>query len=388
MSAANFTFSRAGAAYKDLSAGGISQVAAGVPRVGGEGGGVLIEGASTNLQLYANDLSHAAGYTYLSYASATGIDGVAGNCALVETADTGYHTATLTSSTVVVSSTYVFSCYLKAGLRSLVLLSWTGSNDIYFNFATGKVGTVGAAALASGMLPAGNGYYHCWVKFTAASTSFSPAFYFCNGAEGTYSYAGDTSANAAYLSCAQVELGSFPTSYIPTTTASASRVADNLTISAANVGLPATALNNVTVEFDAKCLWSGNTAGPTYPYFISLGYNAATVNALNIFPEAATGNFYADIWNIGGTRHRMRVNSVAADYSLWHRYRVYFDFTNLANSTLYIDGVSQTVTGTNLTGAATFIPVYTNSTIYLGGYNDGTTIQLFGKIKNLSISAG
>ena len=84
----------------------------------------------------------------------------------------------------------------------------------------------------------GNGWYRCIITFTTVSTSgavINPVIYLIDNANATRA-AGMTGDgySGIFIWGAQLEQGSFPTSYIKTSGASATRSADNASITGEN----------------------------------------------------------------------------------------------------------------------------------------------------------
>jgi len=112
------------------------------------------------------------------------------------------------------STTYTFTCYMKAAERSWAYLNFGDIIDrqTWFNLATGAVGTVGAGITASiAETPAGSGWYRCSVSKTTVSAN--PNFDVgIATADGTFSYTGVTGSGILIWG-AQLELGSTASAY-------------------------------------------------------------------------------------------------------------------------------------------------------------------------------
>jgi hypothetical protein len=178
--------------------------------------------------------------------SGTGPDGNT-SYQVTETTANASHTLANSGGTTATSATSVSSGVVYTG--SIFLKKVTGSVDWvqvtlgsvgfgttqYANFNIGN-GTVGnSAGLASGTSPRienyGNGWYRCSISVAASattSTSFGTVIGGINNTNGTTrlpAYTGSTS-NQFLAAMGQFEVGSFATSYIPTTTGSVVRSAD------------------------------------------------------------------------------------------------------------------------------------------------------------------
>lgn len=125
--------------------------------------------------------------------------------------------------TLVVGQTYTFSCFLKLKERHVTLGVNSANKLVTFNLTTGAVGASFGSPVATGVIPAPNGYYRGWFAFQATNASESLLVLLNSDATtGGRIYSGD-GASGAYAWGAQFEAGVGPSPYIPTTSAEASR---------------------------------------------------------------------------------------------------------------------------------------------------------------------
>ncbi len=224
-----WTFTRASTGYAQNAAGVLLPFATGELRRTDKG--VLIEGARTNLCLQSQTFDNASWTKSAATVSADAIvapDGTTTADKIVEDATSASHTV-YQSITLVAASVYTWSVYAKAGERTwLQLNAHDGSaHKTYFDLANGVVGT-NAAGNTAAITALANGWYRCTLSRTAGVTGgFLEAG--AASADNTASYAGDIT-KGLYVWGAQIEAAAFPSSYIPTTTASATRAADSLSI--------------------------------------------------------------------------------------------------------------------------------------------------------------
>lgn len=185
--------------------------------------GLLIEESRVNLLTYSQSISNAAWSKLQSTATASATicpDGTASAFLFAENTAANFHQL-YNSVTVTASNTYTYSVYLKAAGRSIVrFANDTGPALSTFDLSTGTVVSGSTATIQS----VGNGWYRCSHKFTPTTTS-GVTYMQLGTNSSTFNYTGD-GVSGILVFGAQTELGSFSTSYVPTTTASVTRVAD------------------------------------------------------------------------------------------------------------------------------------------------------------------
>jgi hypothetical protein len=202
----------------------------------GESLGLLIEEQRTNLATYSADYSNAAwGKTQCSIESNTIVapDGtLTGDKLIEDTASSVGHfiTQVVSLGGSVDSSAYVFIAYAKAGQRTRIRMfdnNQNTSGDTTFNLSTGTI-VSGTGTITS----VGNGWYRCAIfPLKNYSTTATPRIYLDNGTSSTYTGNG---FSGVYIWGGQLEVASFATSYIATTSASATRTADAASMTGIN----------------------------------------------------------------------------------------------------------------------------------------------------------
>ena len=241
------SFTRASTATFVGSDGLIKTAATNEPRFDhnpttGESLGLLVEEARTNSILQSQDFSTT--WTNTGSSENTNVvvapDGTQTADALVDTAISEPHNFTQTVSGLAASTSYTFSCFMKKGSKNYGVLvfapntSWgSGAGaSVFFDLNNGTVGTAANATGTIQALP--NGWYRCTATATTTITPGTVTMRIgssLTGSAQTYTGAGD---EAIYLWGAQLEAGAFPTSYIPTTTATVTRAADVASITGSN----------------------------------------------------------------------------------------------------------------------------------------------------------
>ena len=221
--------------------------------------GYMAEAASTNICLQSNDFSTSwqNANSVDTQNQGTFIDGTnsfnkitdnsAGGTGVVQQ----YQLLTISSA---VSTTY--SVYCKADQVGYVYLEpfafdTSAGGKTWFNLITGAIGTTSANHTAN-IEPLPNGVYRCAVTFQ--STTDVNGGVIIGVAEADNQSTVDLDGTSSILAGgAQVEVGSYPTSYIPTTTAAVTRNADALIyVGAGNIEDPAgTAYAEVSADWAA-----------------------------------------------------------------------------------------------------------------------------------------
>lgn len=189
---------------------------------------LLIERASTNLALHSEDLNNALwvknGITYNAGDFGVGLSNKI--CRLVENTTTGAHNTIFGISQA--SNTYTYSIYVKnfSGTRNLGLKWWTGTVDYgyVFNITNGTLAGVmdsKVAPVSQGIQNIGNGWYRCYIVVN--NTVSDLQIMLCNGT--AFGFTGNNTSGL-YIYGAQLELGTTPTTYIPTQGTTVARPAE------------------------------------------------------------------------------------------------------------------------------------------------------------------
>ena len=210
----------------------------------GESLGLMVEEQRTNLVQQSADISNAYWVKAETTVTANAIaapDGTTTAGKLIESTANSQHTLASAAITWAGNTQYTFTFYAKAGERSKFDLlfgtagNWVNSErTIAFDLSTGTLISVPNSPLLASITPAGNGWYRCrMTATTVASPTASAAFIRMYDNANASSYTG-TAGYGLYFWGAQLEAGAFPTSYIPTTTATVTRAADVPSITGSN----------------------------------------------------------------------------------------------------------------------------------------------------------
>jgi hypothetical protein len=203
--------------------------------------GLLIEESRTNLLAYSRDMTNGWGGTNRSVSrNQVGIDGVANTaCTIDDGTATGNHY--IQQYTVAnANNPITISAYLKAGTISkaelrlntsaggaIANIDLVAKTCAHFNTYGTGYGT-GTGTITD----IGGGWFRCTYTNTTTDTNAVSGSVFTRNAGGSDSYTGTN--GTLIVDCFQLEVGTFATSYIPTTTAAVTRSADAASMTGTN----------------------------------------------------------------------------------------------------------------------------------------------------------
>lgn len=263
--------------------------------------------------------------------------------------DTSNNTHQIYTGATNSAGTYTFSVFAKAFGRSVLEVSQeSGGNSRFTLSGSGTATALGANTVAIQSI--GNGWYRCSTTFTASGVFF---VYLSLNNGSTNSYAGD-GVSGITLWGAQLEAGAFATSYIATTTASATRSAD---VASVNTLSPWYNASAGTLFAEMQML-----ASPTTP--VSIPFSFSGVNSsitLRMRPNAKGGAAVIDnsvtvVDTSSSGSYTTGVSKLALGYSL-------NDFATTLNGEAVVTDTSGTVPTVSSMGVGSF-----GGSSYLNGY--------------------
>ena len=191
---------------------------------------LLVEPQRTNILTYSSSFDNAAwtkGNGTVTANATTSPSGITNADKFAEDSSTDAHYFGNDTATATSGQSVTFTIFAKQSERSWIairLYSGFGSIFGYYNIANGTLGTIGAGGVGN-IEDYGNGWYRCSLTITMVSNSVCLPYVFSSTGNGTITFTG-TTGSGVYVYGAQLEVGSYPTSYIPTTSASVTRNAD------------------------------------------------------------------------------------------------------------------------------------------------------------------
>lgn len=376
--AGDMTVTRATTATRVNSAGLIESVASNVPRLDYSNGtcpSILVEPQRTNLLTYSEEFNNGAWTlenTTITANATVSPDGTTTADKIIASAVGGdksmYQIANVNNGVV-----YTTTVYYKASEYTLAWMRLGGvSNNPYLIYNLTTQTLVSSANLVSSSITSmGNGWYKITASVTTTSTVLAPnimmlpATGYTLGADNIPEFTGN-GLDGGFIWGAQLEAGSYATSYIPTTSASVTRNADVISKTGISSLIGQTE-GTVFVDFNRTStneggLQLGNSDGPNdYLNSIILQWNVNGVYT-NIFVGGAT-QFSNTSSSVTG-RHKLAVVYKANDFAL------YIDGIQIATDTsgsipslaaIFLNHQNFALTGTNINTSALWKTRLTNT---------------------------
>lgn len=240
---------RATSATRVNASGLIETVSANVPRLDYSNGScpsILVEPQRTNLLLRSEEFDNVywdKQNCTITANSAVSPDNNTTADSLIASVGTGIAKGLYLSEST--SAPKSFSFFAKKGNKDwAVLLGYNGNNNVWFNISNGTIGTIGSNFINAKIESYGNGWYRCSATLNTSVALLTNIGLYASDSDNTLSCTGDGSTASLYLWGAQLEAGSYATSYIPTTSTSVTRNADVISDS------PITGITTITETFE------------------------------------------------------------------------------------------------------------------------------------------
>ena len=255
--------------------------------------GLLIEEQRVNLLLQSEEFDNAgwvkSGATVTANAT-TSPDGTADADKIIENTANSQHRVSQ-PVTVTNGIAYTYSIYAKAAERTSIWVRVIGVStyaSCVVDLTNGAISTPTGTCTATNV---GNGWYRITVSGTSDSTTATVFANLIDGA-GANTYTGD-GTSGVYVWGAQIEVGAFATSYIPTVASQVTRTADQCAIVAPNF---APWYNQSEGTFVVEAITSSRTSASAN--------NETLIAASNILTAVRGAGTVSLGWFIGSTTFR------------------------------------------------------------------------------------
>ena len=324
-----------------------------------ESRGLLIEPARTNQMIYSSDITgDGVQNGTVTGDATTAPDGTTTADKYAANSTNGIHRIDMpfTSGQISNSTAYTFSVFVKANGYDKLHIRYGGYNadnhGLGYDLSDGTTfagkydGTSALGGVtSSSMVAYPNGWYRCSFTFTTASDSASGVaqmFYYISNSESTTNFAGDGSSGM-YFWGAQMEVGGFVTSYVPTNGTTATRGGDVAYLD----GTAGTEFDDIyrTDEGTFIIDWFNNPDGnhnDGYVFTVDDGTGNNRIGAVN------SNSYQVTVTSGGssqGTRDLGSINSGANKISL--AYKLNDQATSLNGSDVSVDTSCTLPTGVN-----------------------------------------
>jgi hypothetical protein len=370
----DFNVTRATTATRVNASGLIEVVASGIPRLdyplGGGCPALLVEPSGSNLVVQSENWL-ASGWRSDATANVTTVSATTGTLdpygtntanAISPTSGNTSHlkvgsdgAITFTSGTV-----YTSSAFFKRGTGNAgryIQIAWPATRFAANTFANfdlelGTVALVTGSTVTAGIENYGNGWYRCRCTNTCISSAtgngISIALIETSGATRLPTFTG-TTTDVLYGWGAQTEIGSIATSYIPTTTASATRNAEVISLSGAVSGC--IGQTEGTIYLETNSLVSGASD--------LFCFARATTNTVSI-SKNSSNIIQATVYTSG-----LALN-IAASGTVSGNMKIAFAYKS-GSSALYINGVPIGTSSTAFSFTAALTQININATGFFEG---------------------
>ena len=269
----------------------------------GESLGLLIEEQRTNLLTYSEQFDNASwGKNDVTVDSNLTISpsGELTADKIVENTANNIHYISKSSTGITQGNSQTFSFYVKAAERTIIRFEniQGAGRRVFVDLLTGtitnatSIGTGGLDSFSESVINVGNGWWRIISTIdptVGASSSGMTIMLVISGTNITYT--GDGSSGV-FVWGAQLEAGAFPTSYIATVAATATRIADTATMTGTNFSS-----------------WYNQSEGTLFTEFAWVGLRSVAGQRILVVDNGTTTNY----WGMVGTSTNAMQNPVVVN---------------------------------------------------------------------------
>jgi hypothetical protein len=287
----------------------------------GESLGLLIEEQRTNLLLRSEEFDDffwgiAGGATVSTGQNIISPDGKTGADILGDTNGLLAQPFTFQTLSFLDNTVYTISVYLKAGTKTTSRVGFRVKDGsvLVANFDLNSGTTTIGNTIASSITPVGNGWYRCTATANSrtGATSQRGVIYLDTG-----NYL-QTGTGTMYVWGAQLEAGSFPTSYIPTQGSTRTRGSDDPLITGKNFS---SFYNRTESSIFVEYLMKGNFGVSGFNRVLEIS-DGTSQNRFAILKLGSTSSTY-ESFNINNIAE-LNFATISSDYGSFYKYTVAF----------------------------------------------------------------
>jgi len=363
----DMTVSRATTATRVNSAGLIESVAINVPRLDytlGSCPSILVEPQRTNLFLYSEQLDNVNWLYFDTTITPNVTTSPDGNTTADKVIPSAVSSAKIIYQlfTTIALQAYTATIYFKSAENTQAYIRFggvTNSPYIIYNLSTQAI--VSSSGLTSSSITSmGNGWYKVSATVITSSTVVAvtlmmlPSTGYTLGAQNLPVFTGN-GTSGGFIWGAQFELGSYSTSYIPTTAATVTRNADVIS---------KTGISSLIGQTQGTIFFDGvvNNIQNSHANILNTNKDPSTISSFTLYKMNATNTLNFDFFLGNGTFNSINLSSTNA-FANATRTKVAVRYKS-GDFAMYVNGTLQA------TSASTYTANGTKSELFL---NDITT---------------
>ena len=331
---------------------------------------LLVEPQRTNLLLRSEELDNviwSKTNATVTANSTTSPSGILNADKLVENTVNAQHY--INQSFLNSNSLFTYSIYAKKGERDFLFINafatipnnFTYLPSAYFNLNNGTVGTV--SNCNAFIQNVGNGWYRCIIQCTSVfpQTSLNISFYnyIANTISNT-TYLGD-GTSGIFLWGAQVEAGSYATSYIPTVASTVTRNADVIS---------KTGISSLIGQTEGTIFFDGvvNNMQNIGTNILNTNKSPTTISSFSLQKVKATNFIRFDYFLANGTSASITITSTNA-FANGVRTKVAVRYKS-GDFAMYINGILEATSTSTYTNNGTKSELFLNDSVTYYSYQE------------------